>query len=192
MGRRAAIGLGGRGDRELIPLRSTGRSAESVRYTDRSYGPIAQLVERLAGSQKVRGSNPLGSTFSSAREEREPTREFLSARFGRDDNRVVVPLIFVVTAFALVAVLMLIMMRVRWNDGSRPGWEPNVAPQPKPLPRAYGTLIVVGYLVLVPGVVLAAVFRAPALVFVCVLTLYAATWVSRIALVRWRDANTSV
>ena len=25
-------------------------------------GPIAQLVERLAGSQKVRGSNPLGST----------------------------------------------------------------------------------------------------------------------------------
>ena len=25
-------------------------------------GPIAQLVERLAGSQEVRGSNPLGST----------------------------------------------------------------------------------------------------------------------------------
>ena len=116
----------------------------------------------------------------------------LSARFGRDDNRVVVPLIFVVTAFAVVAVLMLIMMRVRRNDGSRPRWEPDVAPQPKPLPRAYGTLIVVGYLVLVPGVVLAAVFRAPALVVVCLFILYAATWVSRIVLLRWRDANTSV
>ena len=62
MGRRAALGVGGRGDRELIRLRSTGRSAESVRYTDRSYGPIAQLVERMAGSHEVRGSNPLGST----------------------------------------------------------------------------------------------------------------------------------
>jgi hypothetical protein len=62
MGRRAAFGLGGRGDRELIRLRSTGQNAESVRYTDRSYGPIAQLVERMAGSHEVRGSNPLGST----------------------------------------------------------------------------------------------------------------------------------
>ena len=62
MGRRTAFGLGGRGDRELIRLRSTGGNAESVRYTDRSYGPIAQLVERMAGSHEVRGSNPLGST----------------------------------------------------------------------------------------------------------------------------------
>ena len=30
------------------------------------HGPIAQLVERLAGSQEVRGSNPLGSTFGRA------------------------------------------------------------------------------------------------------------------------------
>ena len=30
-------------------------------------GPIAQLVERLAGSQEVRGSNPLGSTFAGQR-----------------------------------------------------------------------------------------------------------------------------
>ena len=63
MGRRAAFGLGGRRDRQLIRLRSTGRNAESVRYTDRSYGPIAQLVERMAGSHEVRGSNPLGSTI---------------------------------------------------------------------------------------------------------------------------------
>lgn len=102
-----------------------------------------------------------------------------------------VPLIFVVSAFAVVAVLMLIMMRVRWNDGWRPGWEPDVAPQSEPLPPAYGTLIVVGYLVLIPGLVLAAVFRITALGIVC-LVLYAATWVTRSVLLRWRDANTSV
>ena len=62
MGRRAALGVGGRGSRELVRLRSTRGNAESVRYTDRSYGPIAQLVERMAGSHEVRGSNPLGST----------------------------------------------------------------------------------------------------------------------------------
>jgi hypothetical protein len=103
----------------------------------------------------------------------------------------VVPLIFVVSAFAVVAVLMLIMMRVRWNDASRPGWEPDVAPQSEPLPRAYGILIIVGYLVLIPGLVLAAVLRAPALGIVC-LVLFAATWVPRIVLVRWRHADTSV
>ena len=84
MGRRAAFGLGGRGDRELIRLRSTGEDAESVRYTDRSYGPIAQLVERMAGSHEVRGSNPLGSTNaidSEARSERRtPVRRGSSVR----------------------------------------------------------------------------------------------------------------
>lgn len=102
-----------------------------------------------------------------------------------------VPLIFVVSAFAVVAVLMLIMMRVRWNDGSRPGWEPDVAPLSESLPRAYGSLIVVGYLVLVPGLVLAAVLRITALVIVC-LVLFAATWVTRNVLIRWRHANTWV
>ena len=62
MGRRTALGMGGRGSRELLRLRRSAGRAESVRYTDRSYGPIAQLVERMAGSHEVRGSNPLGST----------------------------------------------------------------------------------------------------------------------------------
>jgi hypothetical protein len=49
-----------------------GRSSDTVAGLGRGFiglsklplclGPIAQLVERLAGSQKVRGSNPLGST----------------------------------------------------------------------------------------------------------------------------------
>jgi hypothetical protein len=36
-------------------------------------GPIAQLVERMAGSHEVRGSNPLGSTFN-AIFEHDPSR----------------------------------------------------------------------------------------------------------------------
>jgi hypothetical protein len=103
----------------------------------------------------------------------------------------VVPLIFVVGAFVVVAVLMLVGMRQRWNDGTRPGWEPDSAPPIEPLPRAYVTLTVVGYLVAIPGLVLAAVFQIPALGIAC-LVLYAAVWVTRNALIRWRDSLTSV
>ena len=100
-------------------------------------------------------------------------------------------LIFVVGAFVVVAGLMLVGMRKRWNDGTRPGWEPDSAPPTEPLPRAYVTLTVVGYLVAIPGLVLAAVFRIPALGIAC-LVLSAAMWVTRNALIRWRDASTSV
>src|SRR5262249_25816298 len=40
--------------------RSTSRRRPLVHSA--SHGPVAQLVEHLAGSQGVRGSNPLGST----------------------------------------------------------------------------------------------------------------------------------
>jgi hypothetical protein len=40
----------------------------------RERGPIAQLVERLAGSQEVRGSNPRGSTENPATSLRKRTR----------------------------------------------------------------------------------------------------------------------
>jgi hypothetical protein len=103
----------------------------------------------------------------------------------------VVPLIFVVSAFAVVAVLMLIGLRQRWNDGTRPGWEPDVAPRSESLPRTYGTLTVVEYLVALPGFVLAVAFRIPVLGTVC-LVLFAATWVTRNLLIHWRYANTSV
>jgi hypothetical protein len=103
----------------------------------------------------------------------------------------VVPLIFVVGAVVVVAVLILVLMRQRWNDGTRPGWEPDSVPRIEPPPRAYVTLTVVGYLVALHGLVLAAVFRIPALGIAC-LVLFAASWVTRIALIRWRDALTSV
>jgi hypothetical protein len=39
-------------------------------------GPVAQLGARLTGSQKVRGSNPLGSTTTTSGIHRAPFREF--------------------------------------------------------------------------------------------------------------------
>src|SRR6478736_2909352 len=46
-----------------------GRTAEGLERADVRVdlalpGPIAQLVERMAGSHEVRGSSPLGSTYS--------------------------------------------------------------------------------------------------------------------------------
>ncbi len=56
--------------RELLPARrplvrrTVGRSRLRLTRLDFSaHGAVAQLGERLAGSQKVRGSIPLGSTF---------------------------------------------------------------------------------------------------------------------------------
>jgi hypothetical protein len=44
-----------------------GAQSRSRSYTERAPGAVAQLGERLAGSQKVRGSSPLGSTSKAPR-----------------------------------------------------------------------------------------------------------------------------
>jgi hypothetical protein len=71
------------------------------------------------------------------------------------------PFIFILVAFAVVAVLMVIGMRQRWipgprgrwipgargrwEPGARGGWEPGAQPEPPPLPRAQWVLAVVGW-----------------------------------------------
>ena len=56
-------------------------------YPDPAFGGIAQLVERLTGSQEVRGSNPLTSTEESQvrrwRAPRDPVPEIPSPRYPR-------------------------------------------------------------------------------------------------------------
>jgi hypothetical protein len=58
-GRRAGVGL-----RTVYPVAaSESKLGEAGRSPPQVSGPVAQLVERLAGSQEVRGSSPLGSTL---------------------------------------------------------------------------------------------------------------------------------
>jgi hypothetical protein len=112
--------------------------------------------------------------------------------------------IFVLGAFAVIAVLMVIGIRQRWIPGSRghwepgargrwePGargrWEPDAHPEPRPLPRAQWALAVVGWGVVLAGVFLGSLLRDSRVVLVA-LVAYVATWLARMILVGWIDAT---
>jgi len=109
----------------------------------------------------------------------------------RGDNLIVMPLLFVLAAFAIIAILIVVGMRVRWNDGSRPGWEPEQPPywqDQRPLPRYRRVLGATGLVVLVGGVLLGALTRQRWL-GVASLVVYAVTWVIRNILIRWTYAT---
>jgi hypothetical protein len=63
------------------------------------------------------------------------------------DTRFVV----VVVAFATIALLMVLVLRVRLEPDASRGWKPDLPPPP-PLPRIYFVLLAAGYVVLVTGV----------------------------------------
>jgi len=59
--------------------------------------------------------------------------------------------VFAVVAFATIALLMVLVLRVRLEPDASRGWKPNLPPPP-PLPRIYFVLLTAGYVVLVAGV----------------------------------------
>jgi hypothetical protein len=111
---------------------------------------------------------------------------------------------FVLGAFAVIAVLMVIGIRQRWIPGSRgqwepgargrwePGaggrWEPGAHPEARPLPRAQWVLAVVGWGVVLAGILLGSVLRDSRVVLVA-LSAYVATWLARMILIGWTDAT---
>lgn len=114
------------------------------------------------------------------------------------------PVLFILGAIAVVAVLMVIGMRQRWIPGTRgrwepgalgrwePGargrWEPGAGAEWRPLPRGYWVLAAVGWGVLLPGTLLGALLRQPLIGYVA-LVAYAATWIARRILIDWTDAT---
>jgi hypothetical protein len=114
------------------------------------------------------------------------------------------PFIFILVAFAVVAVLMVIGMRQRWIPGSRGrwipgargrwepgargGWEPGAQPEPPPLPRAHWVLAVVGWGVVLIGMLLGSILRDSLFVILALAT-YGATWLARMILIGWTDAT---
>jgi hypothetical protein len=112
--------------------------------------------------------------------------------------------IFVLGAFAVIAVLMVIGIRQRWIPGSRghwepgargrwePGargrWEPGAHPEPRPLPRAQWALAVVGWGVVLAGGFLGSLLRDSRVVLIA-LAAYGATWLARMILIGWTDAT---
>jgi len=66
----------------------------------------------------------------------------------------------VVVAFATIALLMVLLMRVRFERDPSRGWKPNQRPLPSP-PRSYYVLLGLGYVVLGAGVALSIATRHP-------------------------------
>ena len=67
---------------------------------------------------------------------------------------------FVVVAFATVALLMVLVLRVRLEPDASRGWKPDPSPLPSP-PRVFYVLQKVGYVVLAAGVALGAAIDRP-------------------------------
>lgn len=61
--------------------------------------------------------------------------------------------VFVVVAFATIALLMFLVLRVRLEPDASRGWKPDLPPPP-PLPRIYFVLLIAGYVILVTGATL--------------------------------------
>jgi hypothetical protein len=101
----------------------------------------------------------------------------------------VVPLVLLLGAFGIVALLIVVGMRQRWNDGTRPGWEPGGFTEPQPPPRAYWVLTWLGIALLFLGPSMAILFRLPR-IGVASFVAFAVIWVVRVALIPWRDAET--
>ena len=112
--------------------------------------------------------------------------------------------LFILGAFAVIAVLMVIGMRQRWIPGTRgqwepggrgrwePGargrWEPGAHPEARPLPRAQWALAVVGWGVVLAGTLLGSLLRESRVVLVA-LAAYVATWLARMIIIGWTDAT---
>lgn len=67
---------------------------------------------------------------------------------------------FVVVAFATVALLMVLGLRIRLEPDSSRGWKPDPSPLPSP-PRVFYVLQKAGYIVLAAGVALGAAIHRP-------------------------------
>jgi len=108
-----------------------------------------------------------------------------------------------VGAFVVVALLMTIGMRQRWilgprgrwESGARGRWEPGTAGQweprrglGEPPPRMQWQLAVIGWCLLLSGMLLALLLRNQVIGFIAV-TGYAATWIARIILLDWSQAT---
>jgi hypothetical protein len=106
-------------------------------------------------------------------------------------------------AFVVVALLMAMGMRQRWIPGPRGGWEPGARgrwepcaggqwePRPDldvPEPRIQWQLAVIGWCLLLTGMLLALLLRNQVIGFIAV-TAYAATWFARIILLDWSHAT---
>lgn len=108
-----------------------------------------------------------------------------------------------VAAFVIVAWLMAIGMRQRWIPGPRGRWEPGARgrwepgaggqwePRPDldvPEPRMQWHLAVIGWCLLLTGLLLALLLKNQSIAFI-VVTAYAATWIARIILLDWSYAT---
>jgi hypothetical protein len=106
-------------------------------------------------------------------------------------------------AFVVVAWLMTIGMRQRWIPGPRGRWEPGARGrwesgtagqwEPRrglvePPPPMQWQLAVIGWCLLLSGVLLALLLRNQVIGFIAV-TGYAATWIARIILLDWSQAT---
>lgn len=117
------------------------------------------------------------------------------------------PLVFILSAFAVVTELMIIGMRQRWildmrgrwepdaegrwEPGARGRWEPGAGAEARPLPRAYWVLAAVGWGVLLSGILLALLLGDP-LIGSVGLVAYVATWIARMVLIDWIDATSRI
>jgi hypothetical protein len=104
------------------------------------------------------------------------------------------PLFLIIGAIGLIAGLMVLGMRQRWDLSMRNRWEPEIPPTfgvgaTRRLPRAFWPLMAVGTAAIITGGVLTAILHRPGL-GVLGLAVYGATWIATLTLIRWEFADT--